>query len=65
MSILRPGIKEAMETFWKVINGRTPNPIAEKDRTHVNDALFLALGTLNMERDAEERQKYGKNDSSG
>ena len=54
--ILRPGIKEACEVFWRHIQSRTPPVIKEHDVMFVNEALLIALGKLNMERDREFRE---------
>lgn len=50
--VLRPGIKEAFEVFWKHVDAIVP-PIVN-DRRHINDALFLALAQLNVIRDEIE-----------
>lgn len=54
--IVRPGIKEAIEVFWKFHDQRTPKVVSDVDREFIFRCLLLALGKLNEIRDKQERE---------
>ncbi len=54
---LRPGIAEAVDIFWRLVDARVPPVVrTDEERATVNAALLVALAKIHTARDQEQKE---------